>query len=261
MSDKLKPVEEQIRALEASVIKAYRECVDKGTEADEKFVRFPDDIKQRIASEAKAVETALYSTGDITNLSLVSDRHDELRIRTIFIQHLLERDIPIPYVRQALTEFKKQPDSKVTASGNPIGAHAPDKYRDEEKQGLIGRFLSFLFGGGKPKTKTVPVQRPRPVAKTPELPMPEDELRVILLHKLMEEDSHHLLSDQQRVRDLPRDIHIPSFIANFQTKEYAGTYIANRVRRKKEGTKENESIARTPEELRAKLARRTGTVN
>jgi hypothetical protein len=79
-------------------------------------------------------------------------------------------------------------------------------------------------------------------------------LRLIYLHKLMEEDRQHLLTKTQRPPRVEDGVTIPAYIANFSARDFAESHFAVRPKPSKEP---KEPIARTPEELRAKLSKRS----
>jgi hypothetical protein len=163
---------------------------------------------------------------------------------------LLEREIPIPYLERVLGELKTpQP------SGQPSFQSPSAQMRTtsrEEPEGWLRRLLASIPLLGMffrrrpaatpsrraPARETAAVDRDQPQ-------LPEEVMRTMGLHYLMEEDRLNLIKPG---KELPRITHgkkLPPLFSRFITRDLAEVHFATRAYPK---------IARTPEELRRKLS-------
>lgn len=255
MHSDLAPIEERTLELERAMVKLLRVVEAQAAETGEGAIHIPDVERRQLTERLEAIRNDLFGTADTTTLRLVTEQHDTLRIRLIYLEHLLRRDIPRPYVEQALREF--------TGSKGPAPTPATTPVREvpvivPESEGLLGFLRQLLFGRRSRRTPararrgatSSPVAVAPVTAPVPDLP--ESELRIIYLHKLMEQDAMKLLADTDRPPALPRDVHLPPYLARFSVRDFAETHFAVRI------TQGKRDIARTPEELRRKLAGRAG---
>ncbi len=255
MSVELESLDHDLGRLEQAMVKLFRALEAKAEAENDKFIRMPAEAYRALKARLEALKAELFSTGDTTKLRLVTDQHDAIRIRLIYAENLLKRDIPRPYVEQALREF-------TGAQGQtcPVPAAVSAPVATTQKTGLLATFahwLKALLGGGKaapPQSRRTTIAGT--VEKTPDkeglepLTLPEHELRLIYLHKLMEEDVLALLDEKDRPPSLPSHVKLPDYLARFSARDFAEAHFNVRV-------KENRRIARTPEELRRKLAERS----
>jgi hypothetical protein len=236
MSENLTQIERRLESLEAAVVQEYSSRkLDALRDGQDRIALNEQKIDQ-FARHLGELQTALYATGDPKKLQIVSELHDLLRIRMISIQHILEREIPKPYAEQAL--FEGDRDGGYAASGRLPAASTKAPARSS----LLGR----VFQRGEPAKPASPSR--------PATPPPSNHMRILHLHKLMEEDKQHLMAPAERpphVQAAAPGSANPSpaeAAYRFKVKFVAETHHGQRVA--------TEKIARTPEELRAKLAKR-----
>ncbi len=259
MSDELKQIDSKLTTLERDVVAEYRVLKETADESGDRFVRVPDALIRRFGRVLQALKEALFGTGNTKSLRLVCDYHDALRIRMLYIENLLDRTIPHVYLTQALKEFPEYRTVETAperVSSRPVWPEPEERAPGPLKRLLLG-LLALLRGpGGRSRSEsstgggarsTEPVSRQR---SDPALSARENELRLIYLYKLMEEDYQNLIDAAERPPRIAEQIELPPFIANFTAKDFAETHFGVRT-----GTA-GERIARTPEELRAKLAQR-----
>jgi hypothetical protein len=247
MPDDLARIERALQQLEARVVACLRERQQQTNATEAARVHMPEHARTGFVSTLDEIESALYATGEAGSLRIVSEQHDAARIRMIYLRHLLARDIPRPYVDQALLEFpageRRAPE--VSASRPPPAVAPPQ----QSAWRAVLAWLAGLFGRAQPAAGKPPSSPVTPRGAVAARRSDEDEMRLIYLHKLMEEDRQKLLPAEERPAPLARDVRLPDFIANFTAKDFAEAHFAVRPR-------PGEPIARTPEELRAKLAKR-----
>ncbi|MGE0081356.1 MAG: hypothetical protein AB7U81_08665 [Thiohalomonadaceae bacterium] len=239
MNDELDRIERAVQQLEAEVVVCLREAGRRAAESGERHVLLPDEMLDAFHGRLDALEAGLYST-DASSLRIVSEQHDAVRIRMIYLRDLLAPEIPRPYVEDALQEFAQR--AATAPSAPPPSAAGP---REGGGRGLLGG----LFSRRPARTpETPPPQPASPRPSTPARAADDGQMRLIYLHKLMEEDRLKLIPPAKRPAPLPSDVRLPDYIARFSARDFAETHFA--VRRA------GEPIARTPEELRTKLAQR-----
>lgn len=253
MNDDLGRIELALQHLESEVVACLRERQRQAPGDGALRVNVPEAARSGFLASLDKLEAGLYSTGNTRSLRIVSEQHDAVRIRMLYIRHLLARDIPRAYVDEALQEFSMgtQPRPQPVASVPEPMAPAP---RDAWWRALLSA-LAGMFSGGRAR-RPMPVATPRPaVAPRPVAPdaklSDEEQMRLIYLHKLMEEDRLKLLSPEERPAPVSGDVRLPGYIARFRAKDFAEAHFAVRP-----SAPAGERIARTPEELRAKLAQR-----
>lgn len=270
MSDNLLPqIEESLDVLERELIEKFMQAQYKAEIADIQYVRLPLEQGRHLLGELKNLRDQLIATGDTSNLQLVTDFHDELRIRIIYLSHLLDRDIPYAYLEKSLAELKEYAPPKVQQTARPTNA-LPEEAAPKETGGLFGTLMGLF--SGKEKEKEAPAARPSPVRPVdlskvsneatgqeasdprPRLAngklMPEPLQRVIMLHHYMEEDKEQLVKEGQQIPKLSEKIKLPSAITEFLARDLGGNLLRQKNKRPFNGT------ARTPEELRRKLEER-----
>jgi len=238
MTDLL-PIEAALRALETDVITAYE--TGQAQAGGHQTIHFDEETLARFWERLDGLQTSLYASGTgPRELRLVTEEHDALRIRTIYLRHLLEREVPRLYVEKALVETRTRP-----APGQLPASRQPAAAPTARKEGILGA-LGSAFRKEESTKPTSPARRAAPTAGT----MLQPQMRLIYLHKLMEEDAMKLMPEKARPPRVADNVRVPGFIANFSAKDFAETHFAVRSPTAKQ------AIARTPEELRAKLAKR-----
>jgi hypothetical protein len=250
--DTLQAISQNLSRLEKRLIKEYAR-VKAEAPSDLLYLVLPREQAREHLVMLNSLHKQLMGTADSRKLALVTDLHDELRIRMIVLRDLLEREIPIPYLERALGELRVPqpsgpPPTRVPAAESASGG--------EEYEGWLRRLLASLplLGTLLRKKPAVAVSRrtvqPAParsvdIEEREQAQLPEEVMRTMGLHYLMEEDQLKLLKSG---RELPRITHgykLPQQFARFVTRDLAEAHFATRASPK---------IARTPEELRRKLA-------
>lgn len=260
MDTKLAPISQELARLEKNLIEAYS-YIKAASSSELLYIVLPREQAREYLASLKGLYDALQGSGDNRELQLVTDLHDELRIRMIVLRDLLEREIPVPYLERVLTELKV-PAKLATAAPSPTRQVGDTRdTRTPARETLLSRLFGWLplIGGlfrRTPRTPATP-QRTTPSAPAAEpqsdmsAPQPSPPLQVMQtmgLHYLMEEDRLKLLESG---KELPRVTHgfkLPPILSRFVARDLAEVHFATRAQPK---------IARTPEELRRKLAEKS----
>jgi hypothetical protein len=245
-NETLHAINHHLSRLEKRLIEEYSR-VKADSRADLLYIVLPRAQTREHLVTLNILHKELLGTADSRKLELVTDLHDELRIRMIVLRDLLEREIPIPYLERVLGELKTpQP------SGQPSPSAQMRTTNREEPEGWLRRLLASIPLLGMffrrrpaatpsrraPARETAAVDRDQPQ-------LPEEVMRTMGLHYLMEEDQLNLVKPG---KELPRVTHgkkLPPLFARFITRDLTEVHFATRAYPK---------IARTPEELRRKLS-------
>lgn len=259
MADDLNAIDAELAKIECALVRALREGKAEADDVGSALVRLPKAFGEGVLASVAGLQSRLYESSDSGNLRLVCDLHDALRVRLIYIDNLLRHDIPRPYAELALREFQKSPHPPA-APGQAVTQPLPMRFESVRK-GVFARLLEAvarLLGigrGSASEPRQVPQTGKRaPAADTnPALEAEkrsEDELRLMYLHALIEDDELHLVERENRIKPLPVDLPRPRYVATFSARDFAENHFGART------SAPRQSIARTPEELRRKLAAR-----
>lgn len=258
MSDDTLPlIQARLGKLESQVLQEYERAKDLHQKAPV-YVTLPEESARAFLEQVSQLYQQLIGGGDVRFLQLVTDLHDELRIRAQVLRDLLERDIPFQYLDRVLNEIR---DTRhIITSTELSGAGAAPVRSETAEVTAGGGLLSSLPVVGKWFTR--PAEKPdvadragrgkpgaqaEPEQGQEESPLSLDSMRTIGLHYLMEEDHSKLVKTEQLMPRLSHGIKLPAAIARYVTQDLTASHFATRVR---------QGIARTPEELRRKLAER-----
>lgn len=258
MDTKLEPISRELTRLEKDLIEAYS-YIKAASSSELIYIVLPREQARDYLATLKGLYDALQGSGDSRELQLVTDLHDELRIRMIVLRDLLEREIPLPYLERVLTELK-DPALLATAAPAPPRQSSNTSYTSApSRETLLSRLFGWLplIGGLFRRAPRAPATPPRttpsaPVADvqsatTPPTP-PLQVMQTMGLHYLMEEDQLKLV---EAGKELPRVTHgfkLPPILSRFVARDLTEAHFATRAQPK---------IARTPEELRRKLAEKS----
>jgi hypothetical protein len=250
--DTLQAIGQNLSQLEKSLLKEYAR-VKAEAPSDLRYIVLPREQAQEHLVTLNTLHKQLMGTANSRKLELVTDLHDELRIRMIVLRDLLEREIPIPYLERALGELRVPQPSGLPPKRVPAPESASG---GEEDEGWLKRLLASLplLGALLRKKPAGAVSRrtvqPAPtssadVEEMEQAQLPVEVMRTMGLHYLMEEDRLKLLKSG---RELPRITHgynLPPQFSLFVARDLSEAHFATRAYPK---------IARTPEELRRKLS-------
>lgn len=250
--DTLQAINQNLSLLEKRLIKEYAR-VKAEASSDLLYIVLPREQAREHLVTLNTLHKQLMGTADSRKLTLVTDLHDELRIRMVVLRDLLEREIPIPYLERALGELRVPQPSGPPPTRAPAAERTPGR---EEDEGWLRRLLGSLplLGALLRRKPAVAISR-RTVQPAParnaaagyaeQTALPEEVMRTMGLHYLMEEDQLKLLRSG---KELPRITHgykLPPLFSRFVARDLAEAHFATRAYPK---------IARTPEELRRKLS-------
>lgn len=258
MDTTLEPISRELVRLEKNLIEAYA-YIKAASSSELLYIALPREQARDYLAILKGLSDALQGSGDSRELQLVTDQHDELRIRMIVLRDLLEREIPVPYLERVLTELK-DPTLHATTATPPLHQHSNTSYTSPAET-LLSRLFGWLplIGGlfrrksrtPSPSRRTIPSAAAADTQADATPPQPAPPLQVMQtmgLHYLMEEDQLKLMESG---KELPRVTHgfkLPPLLSRFVARDLAEAHFATRAQPK---------IARTPEELRRKLAEKS----
>lgn len=252
MDDTLQAISQNLSQLEKNLLREYAR-VKAEAPSDLLYLVLPREQAREHLVMLNSLHKQLMGTADSRMLALVTDLHDELRIRMIVLRDLLEREIPIPYLERALGELRVPQPSGPPPTRLPVAESTPG-WKDDE--GWLKRLLASLpllgallrkkpAGAVSRRTVQPAPRRSAEVEEMEQAQLPAEVMRTMGLHYLMEEDRLKLLKSG---RELPRITHgykLPPQFSLFVARDLAEAHFATRAYPK---------IARTPEELRRKLS-------
>lgn len=244
----LKELARDLDNLECIVGEEYGRLKIEAAAEGLQYIRIPIRVADGFRHHLSAIWAALFGNGP-GDLRLVTEEHDELRLRVQLLEHLLERDIPYAYMARVCCEPGRLPQLFEAASPRtreavaeaPLAGALP--WWRGGLVALIDRLRRWLDpSAASQAVAQVPVRRPEPAAAPL---IPEYLQRLVLLYRLMQEDEEHLVQPGQALP--PLTIHSARLeeLLRFVASETGGRFLLDRA--------EALSVARTPEELSRKL--------
>ena len=255
--------------LEQAIIVEYRKLLESGCGYASELLKLPVDGKKRYSNYVKKLLQALHSTGDASNLQVVSALHEDLRIRLMVLDHLLERDAPYAYLERALNcalnkvvlvDNSKQKKEETKRPGQHEATNVTTNLHDKyEESGFFSSMVSALFGKRKPQSKPglKPVKKFNRISlaelgiKSGFQQLPDHLKRLYLLYNFMEVDDLDLMAGN-RVPGIGHGFMMQGTLAVF----VAGNGVAQHWDHRGDRQDAKNNIARNVEELRKKLEAR-----
>lgn len=257
MDEKLRPISLQLSRLEKGLIEEYTE-IKAAAGPDLMYAVLPRERARGYLDIVASLSEALQATGDPRNLHLVTELHDQLRIRIMILRDLLEREVPVPYIERTVAEIRDPQFGTAPSTPARPTAHTTTETPEPTKGWfrqwlarlpLIGRLFPerpAATTGGHRTVQLGPADE-GPAKQAP--PLAKEVMQTMGLHYLMEEDQLNLIKSGQELPRITHDHKLPASFARFVSVDLAETHFATRA---------SDAIARTPEELRRKLAERAG---
>lgn len=218
MDEQLQTIDLELSRLERVVLDKY-EQLEASAGPSAIHVIIPWEQAHEHLAELEVLSDRLHGGGSGGMLQLVTDEHDQLRVRIIVLRNLLERDIPVPYLSRVFNELRKESVATATAPSSLSTAAASNPFLGE--------------------------QQPK---EAPAEALPLEVMQTMGLHYLMEEDQQQLVKPEQAMPRVTHGSQLPMTLSRFVARDLAEAHFATRPLKPK--------IARTPEELRQKLAAR-----
>lgn len=250
MDENLVQVDIDLRHLEKQIIIHY-ERLEATAPPNMVYLMIPFEEAQGYLAALEALNQRLH--GGSGMLQLVTDDHDQLRIRTVVLRNLLEREIPKPYLGRVISEIRDT-STPTDSPVSPFPASADAGQTAERASGgMFGRFDGDEQdrqrpASGSPPRFTAPQHSDSGSGSEEDEALPVEVMRTMGLHYLMEEDTQKLVKPDQAMPRVTQGSQLPASLARFVAKDLAEAHFATRPLRPK--------IARTPDELRRKLADR-----
>lgn len=266
VSKSLNEWREKLEQLERIVMDEYYRLEAEAAVGGVDYIRIPEPIAHGFLRHMTDMWHKLFGSAD-RDLALVSDEHDELRLRLMVLERLVERDIPFAYLDRALSRFLDL-RPRVAAVASPRSPPVEEVLvlrRGHFASEWIATAKALLVGAlDRLRARLLPTQ-PTPL-EAPSIPLvaqiqpdaapytppaiPEHLLRLILLYKLMQEDAQGLMAPEQRLAPLDTRWTLHGEAARFYARDLHEQFwnvrpVAGDVQ------------ARTPEELRRKLQARS----
>jgi len=263
-----KPLSElklELEQLERIVIDEYFRLEAEAAVTEGDYIRVPEGVAKWFQHHVSSIWDDLFG-GEGGRLTLVSEEHDEVRLRLMVLERLLERDIPFDYLERALRR------SLVLGTSPPAPARAPlrvvqvEAVPSTQRIGWRARLGGWLHAWGQwlrtgararlaESAADTPVDRPAPVVPviTPvvqveggEQPLSEHLQRLLFLYRIMQEDPQGLVRPGQQLGPLNVRVALGGEVARFYARDLGEQFWYRR-------DPGREGAARTPDELRRKL--------
>ncbi|WP_139181436.1 hypothetical protein [Thiohalomonas denitrificans] len=252
MDTTLLPIDLELTQLEESLLEEYARLREDSA-IGLVYILLPRKRTEHYLARLRPLYERLQGTTDTHNLQLVTELHDELRVRVMVLRNLLEREVPLIYLERALTEII-DPESTLSIRTHPAERYTPR--RPEPKDGILRRLLSSvpLLGSffqqkataSGIRTKKNTASNANSAAPSKDFPA-KNVRRTMGLHYLMEEDRLHLIKPGEALPRITHSPGLPPSLARFVTRDLSEAHFATRA---------SSNIARTPEQLKRKLAER-----
>ena len=248
MDDSLDSIDVALTGLERQVLGQYSAA---GKDTQSRYVRLAAAQAKSLLEALKPMYQKLLGGSRGGRLELVSERHDELRLRMMYINDLIRRDIPVDYMNRAFAAF-----NVVERHRRPAQPRTDKRTSERESKG----FMQNLFTGKR--TNPGAARQPTEAAsatRTASAPPQDDDTQhsvetkqVILLHHMMETDPMQLVKPEQKIKPTRQPPFVLRLVSTFVGRDVGEAHFA-------QGKDWNMMKARSPEELRRKLAQRQTT--
>jgi hypothetical protein len=263
MGETLDSYESTLTGLERQVIAHYTDAKGMAESENKKYICLPQDISSSLLEILTPLRKNLTRGDESGKLELVSEQHDNLRIRMMYLTDLLERDIPIDYMDRAFSSFRDFEHLKVESSlaSQRANTSIGNVQNESQKAGLMRSLFGWVFADSS-KTPRAAQQQSRHKVPTSCLRNKAnyEQLRdnsngsvstkkLVVLRYSMEKDPSKLVKSGQKLNPMPQPPFVVSLLSHFEARDLGDTHFSH--------DKDWEQLkARTPEELRRKLAQR-----
>jgi len=200
MSLDLEKLNETISEVEQALIKELYKLKKVSDDNLLEMAALPNGVCQAFGRNVKRMRAYLQASMAKDKLSLVDERHDELRIRIMLVDRLLNQDIPYAYLERALGDLI---DSNQARGKLELNESTLLSVQDNESLWQrVWKFLLSLFNitpssGISGHQFTVKERPSTQIERT----VKNDLKRLLVLMKLIEVDQLHLLPDDKRPKD------------------------------------------------------------
>lgn len=157
MTDKiLETIGESIHEIERQLLAEFDRI--RSTESTEAYSTIDRGVRNALDELVRQLWHDLEHSGDVNNLSLRTDRHEDMSVRLIVLKKLLDAKIPT-----ALLHDNHQKAAKTQATSSPQTARTKkpvtDPDADGDRKGLLGS-IKGMFGGNKEEPRAHPASTP-----------------------------------------------------------------------------------------------------
>jgi hypothetical protein len=209
----------------------------------------------------KGLQSGLFSSiHDTANLQIVSDYHEELRIRLMMLDHLVDREVPWVYLERALNcvlekvvllDRDASNTSQTAVVALPQVSARVSVWREKPVwwRRLFAGNRASRSASKKPR-QSLAVRASAAACQRFER-LPEYLKRLSLIYHFMEMDDLNLLDKMRLVPSLGRHFSLQGTIAVFDAEDLGECFWGERLR---QGS--SEPIAKTVEELKEKLRKK-----
>lgn len=256
MSELLDTIDDSLQEVEEQLLQEFDRI--RNTLSDARFEAIDLGIKNALASVVAELKDRLEQTGDSSNLSLMTERHEVLYARMAVLRQLLNAKVPTAFLHEAHREVssnRRKLEAEVTARRRQQQASGSED--DADKGGFVSK-LKGMFGGSKPTEKAVSRNR---IRVTEEEQKALEPVSIYLDNGIYSASRElaalaNVFSLPQQQRDDMQDAHerkmraVISGKAHFDSKDLSA--------KPEQALDAPDSIAQTPDEIRRKLAERSG---
>ncbi len=258
MADLLDTINESLQEVEEQLLQEFDRI--RNTLSDARYLAIDPGIKNALAGVVAELREQLEQTGDRQNLQLMTEQHEILFARMTVLRQLLNAKVPTAFLHEAHQEVvsnRRKLEADVTSHRKETAASDEDD-SEGERSGFVSR-IKGMFGGSKETASAVSRNRIR----VTEAEQKAHEPVSIYLDNGIYSASRELaalanvFSRPRQEQEAMQEAHerkmqaVISGKAQFESRDLSAKPAADQKSSK--GT-----IAQTPEEIRRKLAERTG---
>ncbi len=247
--------------VEKALLDGYRRLLDASYAQSSQWCRLPESMAEHFRRLVKRLQQGLFaSTHDARHLRVVSDHHEELRIRLMMLEHLIDREVPWAYLERALNcvlekvvLLDRNAVASTLASSAVLEGGVPQVRVHTTRESWWRR----LFSRGKRGPEARGSIRPKLAVRISEGArrrferLPEYLKRLSLIYHFMEVDDLKLLGAVRCVPSLGRYFSLQGTVAVFEAKDLGGCHWGQRHKREA-----FDAVARSVDELQEKLRKR-----
>lgn len=258
MAELLDTINDSLQEVEEQLLQEFDRI--RNTLSDARYLAIDPGIKNALAGVVAELRESLEQTGDRQNLQLMTEQHEILFARMTVLRQLLNAKVPTAFLHEAHQEVvsnRRKLEADVTSHRRKIAAREEDGSA-QDKSGFVNR-LKGMFGGSKETENAVS----RNKIRVTEAEQKAHEPVSIYLDNGIYSASRELAA-LANVFSLPRqqqeamqEAHerkmraVISGKAQFESRDLSAQAASDQAVNKG-------SIAQTPEEIRRKLAERSG---